>query len=215
MPVKLLIFDLDGTLVDSSTDISNALNHAIQPYGVQPITREETVTLVGEGVTKLIGKVIQLKDGDLQEDRLLESFLEHYTLHLADNTAPYDGVREGLRELRNYAKAVLSNKNEKLTVNLLRSLDLLQYFDYVAGGDTVAEKKPSPAPVLSILDRFDIRPDEALLVGDSIYDIEAGRNAGLRTVAALYGYGAPGFAQHANFVIHTFSELPGLIAGLS
>jgi phosphoglycolate phosphatase len=90
-------------------------------------------------------------------------------------------------------------------------MDLLIYFDYVAGADTVSEKKPSPVPILDVLSRFDASPEEALLVGDSIYDIEAGRAAGVRTVAALYGYGAASFWSRADYRIASIEELPEVV----
>ena len=90
----------------------------------------------------------------------------------------------------------------------------MAYFDYVAGGDTVSEKKPSPVPILDVLSRFDVRPEEALLVGDSIYDIEAGRAAGMRTVAALYGYGTPSFSSQADYRIASIEDLPEAIRRL-
>ncbi len=207
MPVKLLIFDLDGTLVDSSADISKAINYAFNPYGIPEVGVAETITLIGEGLTRLIGKVIELKAPGLDVSALVARFLEHYSTHLSDNTRPYPGVEKVLRALSGYKKAIVSNKTEALSIKVLEALDLLGYFDYVAGGDTHPEKKPSPMPILDVLGRFDMRPDEALLVGDSVYDIEAGRAAGVRTVAALYGYGDPGFWKKADYRIESIEGL--------
>jgi phosphoglycolate phosphatase len=211
MPINLLVFDLDGTLVDSSTDISRALNYAIEPYGVGGISVEETITLIGEGVTRLIGKVVQRKEGALNESELLKRFLAYYAAHLVDHTAPYPGTEKTLQALAAFRKVIVSNKTEKFSVDVLKSLDLLKYFDYVAGGDTWPEKKPSPVPVLHVLERFQAKPGEAVLVGDSIYDMSAGRAAGLRTVAALYGYGSPGFSAEADFCIRSINELPDVV----
>ena len=212
MPIRLLIFDLDGTLVDSSQDIADALNYAIKPYGVPEITVTETIALVGEGVRRLIGKVIEQKNGGMDESQLLHRFIEYYSQHLIDHTLPYPGTEEALQHLWPYSKAVVSNKNENFTVDILGNLGLLKYFDYVAGGDTISEKKPSPAPVLRVLKRFGVEPNGALLVGDSIYDMEAGRRAGLRRVAAMYGYGSPGFSEAADYRISSIGELPALLA---
>jgi phosphoglycolate phosphatase len=211
MAVRLLIFDLDGTLVDSSVDISNALNYAIGPYGLPPVTVQETVGLVGEGVTRLIGKVIERSHVALDPSALVERFLTFYSSHLADHTRPYPGAEKALGALGTYRKAVVSNKIERLSVQVLRATDLMRFFDYVAGGDTAAEKKPSPVPILDVLARFAVRQDEALIIGDSIYDIEAGRAAGIRTVAALYGFGDPSFPRDADYRIETIERLPGVV----
>jgi phosphoglycolate phosphatase len=206
--IRLLIFDLDGTLVDSSVDISNALNYAIGPYGIPEVSISETIALVGEGLTRLIGKVIEQKAPGLDLPPLVDRFLEYYSVHLADNTLPYPGTEKVLQGLGAYRKAVVSNKTESLSVKVLQATGLIRYFDYVAGGDTVSEKKPSPVPILDVLSRFDAGPEEALLVGDSIYDIEAGRAAGVKTVAALYGYGTASFSSQADCRITSIEELP-------
>jgi len=96
-------------------------------------------------------------------------------------------------------------------VQVLEALDLLKHFDYVAGADTASAKKPSPIPVLHVLSRFDTLPEEALFIGDSIYDMEAAQAAGVRTVAALYGYGAPGFWSKADYRISAIGGLPEIV----
>jgi phosphoglycolate phosphatase len=208
MPVKLLIFDLDGTVVDSSGDIAEAINHAFSPYGVSEVSVAETVTLIGEGLTRLIEKVIERKAPGLDPGTLVARFLEHYSAHVADLTRPYPGVEKVLKALSRYKKAIVSNKTEALSMKVLEALDLLGCFDSVVGGDTYPEKKPSPMPIFEMLRRFDAHPQEALIVGDSIYDIEAGLAAGVKTVAALYGYGDPGFWKEADYRIE---QIEGLI----
>jgi phosphoglycolate phosphatase len=209
--IKLLIFDLDGTLVDSSADISDAVNFATRPYGVPEMSVPETISLVGEGLTRLMEKVIEQKAPGLDLSVLVERFLRHYSAHLADHTRPYPGTEEVLAGLHGYRKAVVSNKIESLSVEVLRATDLIQYLDYVAGGDTASEKKPSPVPILDVLSRFEVGPEEALLIGDSIYDIEAGRAAGVRTVAALYGYGTPPFWSGADYRMESIGDLPDIV----
>ena len=103
MKIKLIIFDLDGTLVDSSVDLTNALNYAIGPYGLEKLTVTKTISLVGEGVTSLIGRVLGQAAADLK-DVVLNRFLDYYGEHLTDFTAPYPGVRETLEKLGNYRK---------------------------------------------------------------------------------------------------------------
>jgi phosphoglycolate phosphatase len=211
MKTELLIFDLDGTLVDSSVDISNALNYAIEPFGVAPVSLAETLTLIGEGVTKLISKLIEARGNDLDLLVLLTRFLDYYSNHFADHTRPYPGTEEVLRALSWCRKVIISNKTESLSLRVLEATNLLDYFDYVAGGDTLSEKKPSPVPVLDVLSRFHTSPQDALLIGDSIYDVRAGRAAGVSTVAVLYGYGSPGFSKEADYEINDIGALLALV----
>jgi phosphoglycolate phosphatase len=215
MAVRLVIFDLDGTLVDSAGDISAALNHAIRPYGLPPVTLEETKASIGEGVTILIEKLLALK-GTTSLDRktLAKHFLEYYSSHLVANTAPYPEVRETLERLSPCRKAVISNKLTGLAEKTLDALDLLKHFELGAGGDSSSERKPSPVPILRVLSLLDVAPHEALMVGDSVYDIAAGRAADLKTVAVTYGYGAAGFSDGSNFIIDRFSRLLEVIRNL-
>jgi phosphoglycolate phosphatase len=214
MPVKLIIFDLDGTLVDSSVDICGALNYAVRPYGLSEVSVEETISFVGEGVTALIGKLTRKRGVDLDTATVLRRFLDYYSSHLTDHSAPYPGAEKTLRALSAQKKAVVSNKLEALSIQLLKSLNLLSYFDYVAGGDTSHEKKPSPAPILDVLSRFDIKPGDALFVGDSIYDVTASRAAGVTSVAALYGYGSTAFSDGADYSIARIEDLIDLVGRL-
>ena len=206
MKIKLIIFDLDGTLVNSSIDIMNALNYSIGPYGFEQLTLERTLSLVGEGVTRLIEKLVGRESADLHEV-VLKRFLQYYSEHLTDYSVPYPGVRETLETLKKYRKAVLSNKREGLSKRLLEKLGLADYFDIIWGSDSVSEKKPSPVPVLEMLKKVSCRPAEAVIVGDSNYDIEAGRAAGVRTVAVSYGFRNAELLKDADFIIDSMNEL--------
>ncbi len=215
MAVSLIIFDLDGTLIDSAGDISTALNYAIRPYGLPAVTLEETKAYIGEGVTIMIEKLLALKGTiSLNKKTLTKRFLEYYSSHLVANTAPYPEVRETLERLSPCRKAVISNKLTGLAEKTLDALDLLKHFELVAGGDSSSERKPSPVPILRVLSLLDVAPHEALMVGDSVYDIAAGRAAGLKTVAVTYGYGAAGFSDGSNFIIDRFSRLLEVIRNL-
>ncbi|MBI5640986.1 MAG: HAD-IA family hydrolase [Nitrospirae bacterium] len=204
--IKLVIFDLDGTLVDSKTDITNALNFAVEPLELEKLTIEKTVSLVGEGVTRLIEKVIGADRAGLAPE-VLNRFIDYYSKHLTDFTRPYPGVRETLEKLSFCKRAVISNKRESLSKRLLEELGLLGCFDIVYGSDSAGEKKPSPKPLLRMLEHFSVSPDEAVIVGDSNFDIEAGKAAGVRTVGVSYGYRDVSFLRDADYIIDDISAL--------
>ena len=214
MPIKLIIFDLDGTLIDSSIDITNAINYAIEPYGVKPITIEEAISLVGEGITRLMEKIAvshQPLAISLSKDLLVDRFLDHYSAHLVDNTIVYSGARETLEKLKGYKKAVISNKREALSVRILNNLDLLKYFDLVVGSDTTPERKPSPIPIFHVLSKLDIKTEDAVIVGDSNFDIEAGKAAGIKTIAVTYGYRPVDLLKDADYLIDKMSDLVNIL----
>jgi phosphoglycolate phosphatase len=128
MSVQLILFDLDGTLVDTSRDITNALNYALSPYGLDGISVDATIKVIGEGLTRLIEKVLGDERYHLK-NVVSTRFLDYYSAHLIDNSKIYPYVRETLDKLAGYRKAVISNKRENLSVNLLKQLDLDRHFD--------------------------------------------------------------------------------------
>ena len=211
--IKLILFDLDGTLVNSSVDITNALNYAIAPSGLEKVTVEKTIGMVGEGLTKLIEKVVG-EEKRAMVPEVVDRFLSFYSEHLADFTLPYTGVKATLARLAGYRKAVISNKRELLSERLLDKLGLAVYFDAVLGSDSVDERKPSPKPIFFLIDKFSVRPEETIIVGDSAFDIEAGRAAGIRTVAVTYGFGEKELIAGADFVIDKMEELAGVLDSL-
>ncbi|HBG91984.1 MAG: hypothetical protein A2X54_09750 [Nitrospirae bacterium GWF2_44_13] len=208
--IELIIFDLDGTLVDSGMDITNALNYAIAPYGFKPLTVEDTIKIVGEGLTRLIEKIV--KDNNTPvKDAVLDRFINYYSAHLADFTRPYPGVIKTLEMLGRYKKAVISNKRESLSKKLLDQLGLMKFFDIVLGGDSASGKKPSPAPVKKVLETLGIEPHRAVIVGDSDLDIQAGKGAGVTTVAVTYGFRDKKSLKDADFILDSMDELLTLI----
>ncbi|MEJ2684108.1 MAG: HAD-IA family hydrolase [Candidatus Sulfobium sp.] len=212
--ITLIIFDLDGTLVNSSVDITNSLNYAIEPYELEKMTVEKTVGLVGEGLTMLVEKMLGRENAQIMPD-VMERFIRYYSEHLTEFTVPYPGVPETLEKLADYRKAVVSNKREALSKRLLESLKLSHYFDVILGSDSAGEKKPSPKPILQILEMMKVKPDEAVIVGDSNYDIEAGKGAGIKTIAVTYGYRGVEFLGGADGMIDHFPELPSRLEGLA
>jgi phosphoglycolate phosphatase len=214
MSLQLILFDLDGTLVDSATDIANAFNYAIEQHGIPPVSRTEIEAMLGEGMALIMKKFDEWKELGVDPAVIRKHFREYYLAHIAVYSSPYPGVEDTLQRLKDFKKAVVSNKLEVFTVKTLRQLHLLRYFDLVVGGDSGPERKPSPQAILSVLIKLGVSADATLMVGDTAYDIEAGRGAGVRTVAAMYGYGSAGFADGADFTMNTFPELINIVTSL-
>lgn len=211
MKPRLLLFDLDGTLVDTSRDITNALNHALQLYGYPILTVEKTIQLVGEGITRLVQKLIGDEAGMERQYEVKQRFLEFYEKHMTDYSTVYPDVIDTLEEIPDFQKVVISNKRENLSVELLKRLDLLKYFEIVIGSDTTPERKPSPLPILYAMKTIGVKPQETLIVGDSNYDIEAGKKAGVSTIAVTYGYRDKHYLGEADYLVDTFRDILDLL----
>jgi phosphoglycolate phosphatase len=214
--LRLLIFDLDGTLADTAIDITNAVNFALQPFGVRPFSVEEIKGRVGSGITSLLHSLIPPEySPDLAIDEAIERFLGYYSEHILDNTTAYPNVKETLQQLDAYKKAVISNKRELFSKKVLEGIGILQYFDIVLGSDSVPERKPSPVPVFEVLKRLGIRKDEAIMIGDSNYDIETARAAGIRVIAVTYGFRPREVLKDADYMIEDFGELANLLSHIN
>jgi phosphoglycolate phosphatase len=212
MPIELIIFDLDGTLIDSIHDITNAVNHTFAPYGVRGLTSPEVAAMVGEGPSKLIQDVLdKFRLRDLDAEALKSRLIEHYLSHHSDSTLPYPEVTETLESLKAFKKAIVTNKPEHLSHVILDKLDLRKYFNMIVGADSMPERKPSPVPVFHVLSNLKVRPEHALIVGDSEIDMKTGKAASVRTVAVTYGYGQNNFHEHGDFVIHSPSQLIDIV----
>jgi len=212
--IEAIIFDLDGTLIDSVADLAASVNHTLTTLGHATRSMDEIRSFVGDGVQKLIAR--SLGDADLAgRERALRIFIDHYDVHLLDHTRLYDGVAATLEALRNdYRLALLTNKGEGFTHKILRGLGVAQYFTAVIGGDTLEVKKPEPAAILHLAELWNIPPARMLMVGDHATDIQVGINAGCRTVFFANGIGwTRGLIPDA--VIHAITELPALAAGFN
>jgi phosphoglycolate phosphatase len=206
--VRLLVFDLDGTLIDSKADLANSVNHALSAFGFPALPHPVIYSYVGDGATMLIRRAVgEPADGTLPA--VLDRFLEHYRHHLLDTTVPYPGVPECLAEWAgSYRMAVLTNKPLDMSRKILSGLLLSRYFPDVVGGDSLETKKPEPEGLLHIMERLGVSPGETLMVGDSANDVLAGRRAGVATCGVTYGLGAAGFASSPpDFTISRFPEL--------
>ncbi len=212
--IRLLIFDLDGTLIDTSKDITEALNHALRPFGYPPLTEDRTRKLVGDGISRLIEKVIG--EGKEEFEKIRDGFLEYYSKHIADHSVPYPHVVETLKMLEGYKKAVVTNKREELARDLLKRLGMIGFFDMVVGPDTAGKSKPSAAPVLYVLEQLGVDATEALMIGDGPTDIKAAHGAGVSAVAVGYGYKSEEELREADFFMkESIKELPALLEKLN
>ena len=209
--LKLLIFDLDGTLADTSLDIADAVNHAVEPLGKSPYSVEEIKAMVGSGLTNLMRSLIP-PESSIPEENIIKRFLEYYSEHLLDNTKAYPHVKETLLKMGgDYKKAVISNKREGFSREILEGIGILRFFDIVLGSDSVSEQKPSPVPLLEVMKRFGAAKDEAVMIGDSSYDIEAARAAGIKVIAVTYGFRSRESLKNADYLIDKFDELLNIL----
>jgi len=182
-PVKLLIFDLDGTLVDSRLDVANAINHALEQLGHAALPHETIYRFVGNGIQRSIERILDTEAPDLVE-QAIQLYRSHYGQHLLDHTVLYPHVEETLAAFRHKKKAIISNKRQEPSVAILNGLGISHHFNMILGGDQVEEKKPAPEAVLRALDQLEVAPQDAIMIGDSPDDIQAGRSAGHVTWAA-------------------------------
>jgi phosphoglycolate phosphatase len=212
---KAIIFDLDGTLVDSAEDLRAALNVLLSDLGLRAIGPGEIKAMIGDGVLKLVERGLVAAKGDpARAPALLPRFLEIYQANPATLTRCYPGVMETLESLRlaNFRMAVVTNKPVAATRAILRELSLAKFFPVVVGGDSVPTRKPDPAPLLEAARQLQLNVDELLMVGDNIHDVEAARAAGMRSIAVSYGYHhRPPSEFGADRLIDRFGELLSLV----
>jgi phosphoglycolate phosphatase len=188
--IRLLVFDLDGTLVDSQQDLANAANALVRELGGRPLPDAAVVAMVGEGAAILVQRVLDAAGLDQETSIALPRFLELYDQRLVENTLPYAGIPAVLEELRTRsALAVLTNKPQQVTDRLLAALDLCKYFAQVVGGDTAFGRKPHPEGLLRLCTVAGTSPDETVLVGDSAIDLATARRAGTGIILVSYGFG--------------------------
>jgi len=207
-PARLLVFDLDGTLVDSKEDLANAVNVALESFDLPPLPHPTIYSYVGDGASALILRALPPEKAGLLP-RVLDRFLAYYRRHLLDTTRAYPGVAGALRKWAGiYRMAVLTNKGVAMTREILSGLSLDGHFFEVRGGDSFGTKKPDPEGLLHILREAGVEARETVMVGDSRNDVEAGRAAGTVTCGVTYGLGAPGFAERPpDFTVDRFPEL--------
>ena len=189
---KLIIFDLDGTLVDSQTDILIANNLTLQKFGYKTISYNKVKSIIGQGIMGNIIKSLamqKVKASNQQKQDMYDYFFSYYKKNVYVKSKPYPGIENLLKKLqKNYKLAVCSNKLEKLTKIVLQKSDLKKYFDFVAGGDTFKFKKPHPSVLNNVVKKFKINKKDALFVGDSEHDYHAAQNSKIDFCLKQGGY---------------------------
>jgi len=209
--IDLIVFDLDGTLVDSVPDLAAAANYALRRLGLPEHSMEAHKKMIGAGEKNFVRRFLGPGHQDLY-DQALALYLEHYSQHLGDQTRVYPGVMETLTRLAPVKKTVLSNKREDLARQVVAVMGLSGFFQTVRGGDSFGVLKPSGEGLSALIKELGSDPARTFMVGDKPEDILAGHGAGARTVALTCGYADPEALAAATpeFTLSSFSQLTGL-----
>jgi phosphoglycolate phosphatase len=221
MALRCVVFDLDGTLIDSAPDLQAAANTVLREAGRPPLDLPTVRGFVGDGVRKLIERAFAATGPALDDaalDRATGRYTALYEAAASVLTRPYDGVPETLGRLRGRGLklAVCTNKPVAASLIVLRDLGLAPLIDAVSGGDSVARRKPDPMHVRDALARIGGQPADAVMVGDNEHDIAAGKAAGLKTVAVTYGYARVPYPElGADRLIDRFDQLEPALDGLA
>lgn len=214
--IRAVLFDLDGTLIDSAPDLAGAGNDMRKARGLPPLAYEAFRPMVGAGARGMLGIALQVTPDDRDFLALREEFLSRYEARMSQETDVFEAMRPVLAGLRASGMpwGIVTNKAERFTLPLVRTLALHDHAAAIVGGDTTPHSKPHPAPLLEAARRMGVVPESCVYVGDDLRDVQAGRAAGMATVAAAWGYlglGEPVTAWGADHVIESPGELLNLL----
>jgi phosphoglycolate phosphatase len=214
--VSGVVFDLDGTLVDSRRDIAEAANHALDKNGYATLAHDELESFVGDGAPLLMSRAARLDVKDERVVGLVADFLDYYAAHPIDHTNLMPGALRALDELQNYPLGVCTNKPRRTSLAVIRGLKLEPRFAGLVAGDDLPLRKPDPAPVIEAARRIGVAVSEIIMVGDGPQDVLSGRAAGAYTVGVRGGIQA--FERLAasapDCMIDTLAELPAVVSQL-
>jgi phosphoglycolate phosphatase len=217
----LVVFDLDGTLLDTHVDLVESLNHTIAALDLAPLHYEDLTHLVGHGAQVMIERACKLRGYTLAPEglpSLLERFIAHYTDTMPGATRPYPGLLAAMDELKakGYRLAVCTNKLEALALNLIDKLHLRHYFDAITGGDTFTVRKPDAKHLVGTVERAGGDISRTIMIGDSVNDILVARNAGIPSIAVPFGYSdvAVETLGPSHIIAHYDELTPDLVEGL-
>lgn len=216
-----LIFDLDGTLIDSREDLAIAVNSLLNELGYEPLPLEQISSYIGNGANKLaerslkaVGAIESMEDQNFNE--LYDRLLYYYGQNLANKSTVYPGVYQVLEKLSDHPMALVTNKPDRFTKPVLKAFNLDTFFSFIAGGDTYNKKKPDPYPLTMAMQSLHVEPEHCVMIGDGDTDIQAGQAAGLYTIAALYGYRSHTVLKRLNpdYTVQSFRDLFSIITEL-
>jgi phosphoglycolate phosphatase len=213
LTAPLAIFDLDGTLIDTAPDLIDSLNHTIAAAGLAPVTFADLTHLVGQGARVMIKRAFALRGQELSDaglEPLFDRFIDHYKAHMPGESRPYPGLIAALDRLSDagIVLAVCTNKAETLALPLLEQLGLTGRFAATTCGDTFAFRKPDARHISGTIERAKGNPARSVMIGDSINDILAARNASVPSIGVTFGYSdVPVSALNPDHVISHFDEL--------
>jgi phosphoglycolate phosphatase len=216
--VAAVVWDLDGTLVDSAADIAVSLNRLLAEQDLAALGDDRIRGMIGQGVAVLIRRGLaahQVTPGDERLDELVQRFLVIYSEVATESTRLFPGAREALRTLSaaGLRQAICTNKPEAITRQVLAGLNIAEYFDVVVGGDTLPRNKPDPLPLRTVLEGLGVLPEQALMVGDSAIDVVMAHAAGVSVAFVTFGYGPePPDSHRADFRIDALSDLAAAVA---
>lgn len=221
MTAPLVVFDLDGTLIDTAPDLVSSLNHTIGTAGLEPVTYDDLTYLVGHGGQVMIQRAFALRGQELRQDDLpamLKIFVDHYAQGMPGESRPYPGLISALDRLETagFRLAVCTNKLEGLARRLIEGLGLTPRFAAITGGDTFAVRKPEAAHLLETVRLAGGTPARTVMIGDSLNDVLVARNAGVASIGVPFGYSDVAIASlEPDHVIGSFDELlPDLVESL-
>ncbi|HPW77264.1 MAG: Phosphoglycolate phosphatase [Candidatus Omnitrophica bacterium ADurb.Bin292] len=205
---KLIIYDLDGTLVDTRQDIINSVRYALKELNGPPVTDDEIKDAVGTGLHSLIRQVFRTDDEKLA-DRGAQLYRKHYTSHMLDHSRLYPGARELLEFFKPRTQAVITNKPNPFSKQILEALGVGGYFIDVLAGDNGLPFKPDPASLFYLMGETKAKPEETLFIGDSPVDIQTARNAGVEIVCLSHGFTPEKTLARANpdYLVHHYDEI--------
>jgi phosphoglycolate phosphatase len=210
--VRALIFDLDGTLIDSKQDLIHSVNAMLRELGRKELAEETISGYIGHGAPQLVARALGEGCPEEERQRALQFFLSYYELHKMDTTCAYPGVAETLEKLAGMPMAILTNKPVRISIRILDAMGLSKYFRAIYGGNSFETKKPDPLGARTILRELRVEPQETVLVGDSEVDVQTARNAGTLAAAVNYGFGVHDRAVHpADIYLERFGDLATLL----
>jgi phosphoglycolate phosphatase len=214
--MKLLIFDLDGTLIDSKLDLAHAVNATRAHLNLEPLPHELIFSYVGKGAPVLVRRSLGPEATEDQVQQALEFFLAYYREHMLDYTTLYPGVTKTLDALLTDGKrmAVLTNKPVRISKAIIEGLGLSKHFFQIYGGNSFEQKKPHPKGIEVLLSESGIDAANAMMVGDSAVDVQTARNAGIKACGVTYGFQPETLAaEPPDYLIDRFEQLPSVLNG--